>query len=477
MKAFNFLLTLIILFPQLHAQTLNEKLTAAMNMLEKDDQFKHASTSLYVMNSKTGTVLVAKNAELGLAPASCQKIITSASAFEMLGKNFCFTTYIMRDPAGPDDEAKQKAGSLFIEGRGDPTLGSWRWSGTTDTAIFLKIAALLKKNKVISFERNLYVNDLFYGFEVTPDGWIWQDMGNYYGASCFGFNWHENQYDIAFQPNQDEGWPTDIVSIKPELPGVIFQNNIKTGAKGSGDNGYIYAAPYSNYIITEGTVPQQKNPFSITGSMPDPAAAFKYGLMGYLKNKNITIKGKAYSYTECIRNGLSYQLPMRFIDSIMSPPLDSINYWFLKKSVNLYGESFLKAIAVKKYPAGISNGIYDSAINMIKNFWNKNGIDKDAINIIDGSGLSPANRVTTHALVTVMQYARDKEWFNSFYNALPEINGIKMKDGYISGVRSYTGYIKSKDGNEYTFSFIANNFSGSAGTVREKMWKLLDLLK
>jgi D-alanyl-D-alanine carboxypeptidase/D-alanyl-D-alanine-endopeptidase (penicillin-binding protein 4) len=52
-----------------------------------------------------------------------------------------------------------------------------------------------------------------------------------------------------------------------------------------------------------------------------------------------------------------------------------------------------------------------------------------------------------------------------------------MKDGYINGVRSYTGYIKSKTGNEYTFSIIVNNFDGSPGTVREKMWKLLDILK
>ena len=97
--------------------------------------------------------------------------------------------------------------------------------------------------------------------------------------------------------------------------------------------------------------------------------------------------------------------------------------------------------------------------------------------MIDGSGLSPANRVTTHSLVTVMQFAKGRPWFAAFYNALPETNGIKMKDGYINGVRSYTGYLKSKNGNEYVFSFIVNNFDGSAGTVREKMWKVLDLLK
>ena len=156
-----------------------------------------------------------------------------------------------------------------------------------------------------------------------------------------------------------------------------------------------------------------------------------------------------------------------------SPPLDSINYWFLQKSVNLYGEAFVKTIAYEKTGFGAT----DTGINIIKDFWSKNGIEKSALNMKDGSGLSPANRVTTNALVTVMQYAKKQNWYSSFYNALPEQNGIKMKSGYIGGVRSYTGYIKSKSGAEYTFSFIINNFDGSPATVREKMWKLLDILK
>ena len=99
------------------------------------------------------------------------------------------------------------------------------------------------------------------------------------------------------------------------------------------------------------------------------------------------------------------------------------------------------------------------------------------MNIIDGSGLSPANRITASTLVTVMQYAKKQTWFPSFYNALPEINGIKMKSGSISDVVSYTGFIKSKKGVDYTFAFIINNYYGNANEVRKKMWALLDLLK
>ena len=184
-----------------------------------------------------------------------------------------------------------------------------------------------------------------------------------------------------------------------------------------------------------------------------------------------------FSGNESIINDHPVHSATHLIDSIFSPTLDSMNYWFLKKSVNLYGEAFLRSFGVKKSGFGNPQNNYEEAIEILKNFWAKHGIEPSALNIIDGSGLSPANRVTTQALVTVMQYARQQEWFSSFYAALPEMNGIKMKDGYISGVRSFTGYARSASGAEYTFSFIVNNFNGSAGTVREKMWKLLDILK
>ena len=56
-----------------------------------------------------------------LAPASTQKIITSAIAYELLGKDFRYTTYIGYD-IGIDDQ--ELLGNLYIEGSGDPSLGS-----------------------------------------------------------------------------------------------------------------------------------------------------------------------------------------------------------------------------------------------------------------------------------------------------------------------------------------------------------------
>lgn len=455
------------------SQDIATQLSVDVKKLEKDEQFKHAIISFYVVDGKTGKVIFDKNAQTGLAPASCQKVITSVSAFEMLGKEYRYKTYITHDQ--PINNGILQ-GHLYFVGGGDPTLGSQRWNTASEEAVIKKIIAILKKNNIQSITGDLVADDSYFTFEPVPKGWVWEDIGNYYGAGAWSLNWRENQFDITFKTGKAEDDPTEIMASKPAaiLKEYSFVNFVKTGAKASGDNAYLFSAPFSKNIIVRGTVPPSAEGFTISGSVPNPPKLFLQTVGGFLKNSGISVAGNMRTYTEGLMNNLPVLIPKgTVIDSIVSPTLDSVNYWFLKKSVNLFGEAFVKTIARKNN--GIANT--DSGINIIKNFWNKKGIDIASLNMIDGSGLSPANRVTANALVMVLQYAKMQSWYASFYNALPLINGIKMKDGYISGVRSYAGYVKSKNGSDYTFCFIVNNFDGSAAAAREKIWSLLDILK
>jgi D-alanyl-D-alanine carboxypeptidase/D-alanyl-D-alanine-endopeptidase (penicillin-binding protein 4) len=54
---------------------------------------------------------------------------------------------------------------------------------------------------------------------------------------------------------------------------------------------------------------------------------------------------------------------------------------------------------------------------------------------------------------------------------------MKMKSGSIGGARSFAGYHTSKDGNEYIFAIIVNNYDGSSSAMVRKMYQLLDNLK
>lgn len=299
--------------------------------------------------------------------------------------------------------------------------------------------------------------------ETIPDGWIWQDIGNYYGAGATGFNWRENQFDIVMKSGGRIGDPVTIVETKPKLETITVGSVAISAAKGSGDNSYVYYPLHSAATIVRGTIPVNENRFTISAANPTPVAEFQTMFLHQLESK--------FKMHRIYVDGISKDSTILFTH--YSAPLDSIVYWFLKKSINLYGEALAKTMAYRK------NGFGDTktGVEIIKSFWKEKGIAPSELNIVDGSGLSPLNRVTTHAQVTVLKYAKNQPWFKGYYDAFPEYNGMKMKSGTISDVKGFCGYQKSNDQNEYIFSFLVNNYNGSSSLLIQKMYKVLDELK
>jgi D-alanyl-D-alanine carboxypeptidase/D-alanyl-D-alanine-endopeptidase (penicillin-binding protein 4) len=44
-------------------------------------------------------------------------------------------------------------------------------------------------------------------------------------------------------------------------------------------------------------------------------------------------------------------------------------------------------------------------------------------------------------------------------------NNARVKSGVIQGVRSYSGYVRDKNGRTIVYSMIANNFNGSGSNI------------
>ena len=459
------LLLLILLYSWYYSfsQNIHDKLSFAIKNLEADSQCAHGIVSLYVVDSKTGNVVFSRNSEIGLAPASCQKIVTSATAFELLGKDYTYKTQLGYD--GKIDNGLLK-GNIYITGSGDPTLGSWRYEKTKENVLLDQFKKAIKDEDIREISGHIITDSHNWETQTIPGGWIWEDIGNYYGAGATALNWQENQYDLILKSGKKIGDSVKIISTEPAfLQGVNLINELTSAEAGSGDNTVIYLSPGAQAGYVRGTIPVNEDHFIISGSMPDGALQLTTTLYNSINPDSLFNKNYNTNHQP--------KTPLKIFYTYTSPPLDSINFWFLKKSVNLYGEALIKTIALEK----TLHGSTDTGVNIIKDFWAKRGIEKTALNIIDGSGLSPANRVTAVALTMILQYAKKQTWFSSFYNALPEINGIKMKSGSIGGVLSYAGYIKNNTGEDYTFAFIINNFNGSGSALREKMWKLLDNLK
>jgi len=253
----------------------------------------------------------------------------------------------------------------------------------------------------------------------------------------------------------------------------VFLKEIRSGEKASGDNGYIYLPPYSQIGFAEGTIPAGSNQFTISGAMPYAPQQFARELQEALDQNHVRVRKGINTWLDRLAGNKVMSREFTEILSISSPSFDSLNYWFLRKSINLYGEVLLKTFAAEKF--GIGNT--EQGVEILKEFWMEKGIEESSLQVLDGSGLSPQNRVTASSLVTALQFARSRPWFSSFYLALPEINGMKMKSGSIGGAKSYAGFQKSHDNREYVFAIMVNNYGGDAQAVIKKIWNFLDLLK
>ncbi|MGZ3922888.1 MAG: D-alanyl-D-alanine carboxypeptidase/D-alanyl-D-alanine endopeptidase [Flavisolibacter sp.] len=457
MKKLMVIASLILSIPS-YTQEVSNRLERAYSKFQSDSQLSNALASLYVIDANSGNVVFDRNSTIGLATASTLKIITAATAYEFLGKDFRYETRF-----GYVGSIKNKSliGNFYLQASGDPTLGSWRWKSTTDTAILDELNAVVKKLNIAGYN-DVTIDDRGWNSEIIPDGWIWQDIGNYYGAGATGFNWRENQFDIILKSGKQLGDPVSIVKTQPTAP-VPLVSDAKSAARGSGDNSYVYYPLLKTSGIVRGTIPVNESEFKISAANPVPKNTFTHLLMESLFS-NFKI-GQIHKE--------SHSADTTILLSHYSPSLDSMVYWFLKKSINLYGEALVKTLSFRKNGFGETS----KGVDILKEFWKQKGIAPTELNIVDGSGLSPLTRVTTRAEVTVLKYARAQPWFAGYYNAFPEYNGMKMKSGTISDVKGFCGYQKSRDGNEYIFSFLVNNYNGPSTQLVQKMYKVLDELK
>lgn len=446
------------------------KLEASWKNFSNDPELKYGLAGICVIDAGTGQVIFEKNSNTGMAPASTQKVITSIAAFEALGASFKYQTTI--GYTGHISNGKL-SGDLVIAGSGDPTLASPRYTETTEEKVLQKIIAAVKAAGITAIEGNIVTTNNGFDLNPTPDGWIWGDIGNYYGAGAWGLNWSENQYDIYVKTGAYENSGTSIVGAKPDYMAPTLINDVKTGKPGTGDGSVIYADPFSTTPIIQGRLEPNKAKFPVSGATPNPDEKALATIKNYLVNNGIPVSGGTVTPISAINGKI--QLPSAYtsIGSISSPSLDSVAYWFLKKSINLYGEALLKTIGLTKKGSGDTQ----SGLAWIDSLYTANGFDTEALHIYDGSGLSPANRITPYLLAKALYFAKGKSWFPFFYDALPLYNGMKLKSGTINRVKSFAGYHTSRAGNSYVVTIMVNNFNSSPSALVNKMFAVLDCLK
>ncbi|MET3114240.1 D-alanyl-D-alanine carboxypeptidase/D-alanyl-D-alanine-endopeptidase (penicillin-binding protein 4) [Pedobacter sp. CG_S7] len=462
------LASLILLHTLAIAQNQAQKLEQAYKVLSADPQAKYALTSLCVLDANTGQVIFARNENIGMATASTLKTITAATAFSLLGKNFQYQTILGYSGTISNGVLK---GDLIIVGGGDPTLGSSRYAQSKENEVLSIWVKAIKAAGINKIDGRIIGDDSAWGTSNIPDGWTWQDIGNYYGAAPSVLTWRENQFDIYLKANAKVDQPVSILKVQPEMPYLKIVNELKTGPVGSGDNAYAFLPPLSSIAYLRGSWGLGIRKNGIAVALPDPAYEVAYRLQDTLKRLGIASTKEVTTARKLKSENQLLPSPTHQIATINSPTVSQIIYWFNKKSINLYGENLIRTLAWKAgKPATTANGIVVAI-----NYWKEKGIDKNALNMIDGSGLSPATRVTTSAMANILFQSQREPWFDDFKKSLPENNGMQLKSGSINNVSSFAGYYTNSAGMKYIVVININNYSGSG--INKKLFKALDALK
>lgn len=427
---------------------------------------KDAMVGYAVVDVKSGTTICESNGNVALVPASVAKLITTASALEILSPQKRFETKVEYNGKIIDGTL---CGKLIVKGCGDPTLGS-SYMKSSKEIVFNEIISIMNNNGIRELCGEIVCDNSAFPFNGARGYWLAEDLGNYFAAESYGFNFMDNSYTLFFNTSQ-KGSKAEIVDCVPAMPELEFINKLEVEGNGK-DSAYISGSDFCNTKLLSGRVPCNRTKYKLKGAVPSPSNMFIREFKKYLKERNMLCDD-----CEVELSGKNI-----YLGSLHSPTLNDIVRVTNHRSNNLYAETILKWCATGKgKEATTANGI--EVINML---WREKGIDISNCKLFDGSGLSPKNRVSANSLAYLLWAVSDNISFRksipkvgeegtvkNFMASSPIAKYLSLKTGSMQGVQCYAGYYDN--GEEcYAIVVIVNNFSGKRRDVQNETGRLIE---
>jgi serine-type D-Ala-D-Ala carboxypeptidase/endopeptidase (penicillin-binding protein 4) len=424
-----------------------------------DARLTNAQAGAVVTSARTGEMLYSKNGNGALVPASNEKLLTSAAAFELLGADHTFTTTALTDG---DRAGGAVRGDLYLKGTGDPTMLG---AGYDDLAAKVAAAGV----KVV--RGDLVADDTWFDDQRLGPFWAWDDEPFSYSAPVSALTVApDTDYDagaiiVAVAPGASAGDPAKV-SLTPATGHVKVVNKAVTGEDSTIA---VDRAHGSNTITVTGSIPAGAAPVNEYMSVWEPTGYAADVFRRALEAHGVDVRGKT-------TRGATPEGADKVADR-RSPPLSEVSVPFLKLSNNAIAEILVKSIGRK---AG-GEGTWSAGLAAISKFLTAHGVT--GLRMTDGSGLSRADVVAPETLTTLLAAMRSKPWFTAWYDALPvagdpdrlvggtlrsrmrdtaAAGNVHAKTGTLTSVSALSGYVNGADGEPLIFSVVLNNHIGAA---------------
>lgn len=420
----------------------------------------HSTLSICVHDVTNDTTLYTYDADHALLPAALNKLFTTAAGFSRLGKDFRFKTQLVY--GGTLDQRGILHGDLYIIGQGDPLMGSARFKSTSPDTLFGKIAENLRNEGIRRIEGHVYTDATLFDDEMVHPTWQWNDIGNYYGAGVSSLNFNENNISVYLAAGKEVGDTVKILRVYPtDLP-VTFINHAVTGPADTASEVCFYGSPTENVRIIRGVIPLGVRDTLLRASMPNPPYILANQLTRYLTTHGIPVTGDPATTTT---------LPPRVhvINTIESPRYDEMARLANCTTNNMCAEAIYKYLGY--YQEGM--GDYANGNRFMNIYFHELGLTADGVKMVDGSGLSRDNHVTSRFLCQFLSRVAHQPYGADFQasmglssqtgerQVLPRVPAdcmLVVKGGIMTGVRGYAGYYTDASGHTLSFAIISNNY-------------------
>ena len=437
-----------------------------------------------IRDLSTGETLCAYQESLQITPASVLKLVTTATALELLGSDYRFPTTLAYDGHIADGTLH---GNLYIIGSGDPTLGSSHFSQSTD---FLeKWVNAIRSAGIRRVEGAVIADERIFDTEGISPKWVYEDLGSYYGAGSYGISVFDNLYRLMLRT---VGGKVRVVGTSPEGAVAKFHNYLRSAPVRT-DSCYIMGAPFADERFLYGVIPAGREQYTIKGDLPDPPLFLARYFSGELKKLGISVALPATTYRLLSEKGEAKTGERTTLITTYSPTLARIVYQTNHKSINLFADALLKTIGLR-YEARKSEYLssFGKGIRVLKAFWQAKGLDVEGLHLYDGSGLAPTDRTTARFIVSLLAYmATQSPERESFRQSLPRAgmegsvrNFLKntslegkarLKSGSMSRTRGYAGFVE-RDGKHYALAIFLNNYDANVSLTTKGLGDLIDTL-
>lgn len=409
--------------------------TKAQSTLNLNDEFQKSTVlpkhyygfSLYDVDEQR--FVYNHNQDKHFTPASNTKVFTLFASLKLIGDSIPGIAYV------------ERGDSLIFWGTGDPSF----------------LHPRLDNGRVYNFLKNSN-KKLFYSSSPTQEptyrnGWSIEDYEFYYQPELFPFPIYGNV--VQFRE----------VDGKLKLFPSYFERDVKQLADTTTRYRIHRALENNRYEINELPLPKNyvnEKPFR-------PSDSLLVLLLQDTLKKDVGLVHQQLTQDFKIYNSVE----KRVVEREMMLPSDN----FLAEQFNMVA-SFLKYNSFKTE---------DLRQYMMDTYYSKLS---DTIELRDGSGLSSYNKITPRSMVEVLlqisNEVRDENAKHFLFpagglegtlkNVYPTPGGksfVWAKTGTINSVHCQSGYIITKKGKRYVFSFLNNNFMGSSSPVRKEMVRIV----